>query len=309
MRISTMRKTVLLIAIFALVCSIGVTTVGNAAETKPTDHCTFCDTWRPYSSDGTNFASNDVFVITRDSLALPGCSPVKARVVRQGFDKDYLDDRIRPLPIYVLYELEEDPKCKRPMPLVHARTLVVVYVEQPQFAVGSERMEARIVETTKHEYGPRMIPAKIEWELIRRDYNPGDEGSGQGARIVSTIKHREVDEKLNEEWKRLLKVVEGKNRSELRRQQSLWLGAVRQRCDCKRGALPEWEVAYLTMCLNGAFKKRIAEFRNLRNCILEKRTSCPDLAADDPNVTREDEGCCPCPEDTLDDPGAEEDRQ
>ncbi len=93
-------------------------------------------------------------------MAFPGCSPAKARVIQQGFDKDYLDDPSSPLPIYVMYELEEDPKCKRPVPFLHAGTLIEVDVAQPERRAGSERMTASIVETTKHEYGQRT-PAKI----------------------------------------------------------------------------------------------------------------------------------------------------
>jgi uncharacterized protein YecT (DUF1311 family) len=286
MRMLTIRKNVLIIVISALTCVIGIMTPGNATETKPTDHCTFCDTWRPYSSDGTTFASSDVFVVTRDSLALPGCSPVKARVVQQGFDKDLFGDPARPLPIYVLYELKEDPKCKRPMPTVHAGSLIEVHVDQPQFGAGSERMEASIVQTTKHEYGQRT-PAETRWHLIRQDYNPGDEGSGLGAGIVVRIEHRKVDEKLNEEWQRLLKVTDEKKRAEFIRSQRRWLKAIDKRCREDGGAAPQWEAVYFTECLTDAFKTRIEEFRNLRNCILEKRTSCPALATDDPSVNNE----------------------
>ncbi len=287
MRILTMCKNVLIIAIFVLTYTTGIVTPGNTAETKPADHCTFCDTWRPYNSYGTTFASDDVFVITRDSLALPGCSPAKARVVQQGFDKDLLDDPSIPLPIHVLYKLEEEPKCKRPIALVRTGTLIELDVEQPQFAAGSERMTASIVQTTTHQYGQRT-PAKAWWYLIRHDYNPGDEGSGYGTEIGASIKHRKVDEKLNEEWQRLLKVVSEKKRTELIRRQRLWLKSIDERCREDGGAAPQWESAYFTMCLTDAFNERIQEFRNLRICILEKKASCPSLTTDNPRVNNED---------------------
>lgn len=121
-----MWKDVLIIAVLVLACTTNIITIGNTAETKPTDHCIFCDTWLPYSSSGTTFASDDVLIITRDSLALPGCSQAKVRVVQQGFGKDDFDDPRRPLPVYILYELTEDPKCKRAMPLANTGSLVEV---------------------------------------------------------------------------------------------------------------------------------------------------------------------------------------
>ena len=283
-----MQKNLLVAAIFALACISGMTTAGETAETKPTDHCTFCDTWQPYRSHGASFGSNDVFVIRRDSLALPGCSTAKARVVRQGFGKDDFDDPGRPLPIYVLYQLDEDPKCERPMPFVRTGTLVEVDVEQPQFGAGSERMTASIVQTTKHEYGQRT-PAKIWWYLIRRGYNPGDEGSGDGAGIVASIDQQKADEKLNQEWQLLLKEVDEKKRTELVRRQRQWLKAIDKRCREDGGAAPQWEAAYFTMCLTDAFEKRTREFQNLRNCVMQRKASCPALATDDPSVSKEDD--------------------
>jgi len=287
MRILLISKNILLSTFLTLSFLITTAAFYNAEGTEPITDCTFCDKWRPYNSDGTTFASDDVFVVTRDSLALPGCSQAKARVVQQGFDKDYLDDPSKPLPIYVLYALNQEPKCKRPMPSVHSGSLVEVYVEQPQFGAGSERMELSIVETTEHAYGQRT-PAKIRWYLIRRDYNPGDEGSGYGTDIAASIEHRKVDEKLNEEWQRLIKVAEGKTRAELIRRQRQWLKAIDKRCREDGGAAPQWESAYFTMCLTDAFKKRIEEFQDLRKCIMEKRTSCPALATDDPSVNNQD---------------------
>jgi uncharacterized protein YecT (DUF1311 family) len=282
-----MLKNVFLSTFLPLSLLITFAVSGNTQAGEPITDCTFCDGWRPYKSDGITFTSKDLLVVTRDSLTLPGCSPAKARVVQQGFDKDYLDDPSKPLPIYVLYALNQDPKCKRPIPLVHTGSLVEVYVEQPQFGTGSERMEAAIVQTTEHVYGQRT-PAKIRWYLIRRHYNPGDEGSGNGAGIAASIEHRKADEKLNEEWQRLLKVVDEKKRSELIRRQRLWLKAIDKACREDGGAAPQWESAYFTMCLTDAFNKRVAVFQNLRNCILDKGTSCPALTTDDPSVNNQD---------------------
>ena len=286
MRILLMSKNVLLCTFLTLTFLITLAVSGNTQEAKPITDCTFCDTWHPYRSFGTTFASDDVFVITRDTLALPGCSPAKVRVIQQGFDKDYLDDPSSPLPIYVLYELEEDPKCKRPVPFLHAGTLIEVDVAQPQRGAGSERMTASIVETTKHEHGQRT-PAKIYWDLIRHDYNPGDEGSGDGAGIVASIDQRKADEKLNREWQLLLKEVDEKKRTQLVRRQRQWLKAIDERCREDLGAAPQWEAAYFTMCLTDAFEKRTREFQNLRKCIMEKRSSCPALDTDDPSVSNE----------------------
>ena len=250
-----MSKNVLLCTFLTLTFLITLAVSGNTQEAKPITDCTFCDNWRPYNSDGTTFASDDVFVVTRDSLALPGCSPAKARVVQQGFDKDYLDDPSKPLPIYVLYTLNQDPKCKRPIPSMHTGSLVEVYVNQPQYGTGSERMEAAIVQTTEHVYG-QGTPAKIRWYLIRRGYNPGDEGSGYGAGIAASIEHRKADEKLNEAWQRLLKVVDEKKRSELIRRQRLWLKAIDKACREDGGAAPQWESAYFIMCRTDAFQQK-----------------------------------------------------
>jgi hypothetical protein len=147
-------------------------------------------------------------------------------------------------------------------------------------------MEAAIVQTTQHVYGQRT-PAKIRWYLIRRDYNPGDEGSGDGAWIAASLGRREADEKLNAEWQRLLKAADGKKRPELIRRQRLWLKAIDKRCREDGGAAPQWEAAYVSMCFTDAFDKRTEAFQDLRNCIVEKKTSCPALATDDPSVSRE----------------------
>lgn len=149
-------------------------------------------------------------------------------------------------------------------------------------------MEASIVETREHVYGQRT-PAKIRWYLIRRNYNPGDEGSGNGAGIATSIEHCNVDEKLNEEWQLLLKEADEKKRTELIRRQRLWLKAIDKRCREDGGAAPQWEAVYFTQCLTDAWEKRIREFEDLRKCMMEKRTSCPALATDDPSVNNEDQ--------------------
>ena len=120
---------------------------------EPIANCSFCDTWKPYSSEGVSFSSKDLFVVTRNSIALPGCSSVKAIIVKQGFDKDYLDDNTKPLPIYILYKLEEQPKCKKPIPNVYAGVFAELYVNQPQFSGKSERMDLAIVSNPEHKYG------------------------------------------------------------------------------------------------------------------------------------------------------------
>jgi uncharacterized protein YecT (DUF1311 family) len=124
--------------------------------------------------------------------------------------------------------------------------------------------------------------------LIRRDYNPGDEGSGYGTGIAASIEHHNVDEKLNAEWHRLLKVAEEKRRTELIRRQRRWLKAIDTRCREDGGAAPQWESANFTMCLTDAFEKRIREFQDLRKCMMEKTTSCPALTTDDPSVNNQD---------------------
>jgi hypothetical protein len=277
-----------LIAIFTLVYATGALTVGNTAETKPNDRCPLCDAWRPYSSVGSAFDSNDLLVISQVSLALPGCSPARAHVLRQGFQKDCVEHRNGCLPEYVLYELDEDPQCKRAKPPARRGSLVELLVDESQFGAGSERMEARIVETTKDAYEPHKSPVKIKWYLIRSDYNPGDEGSGYGALIASEIEHRRIDDKLNKEWRRLLRVVNENKRAELIRRQRLWLKAIDKRCRQDGGAAPQWESVYFVSCLSGAFEKRIEQFQDLRECIMEKRTPCPALTTDDPGVNNMD---------------------
>jgi uncharacterized protein YecT (DUF1311 family) len=153
-------------------------------------------------------------------------------------------------------------------------------------------MTLGIVQSTKHTYGENNIygertPVKISWSLIRHNYNPGDEGSGYGAEIAASIEHRKVDEKLNEEWRHLLKIAEGKKRSELIRRQRLWLKAIDKACREDGGAAPQWESAYFTMCLTDAFNKRISQFQDLRECITAKCVSCPALATDDPSANNE----------------------
>jgi uncharacterized protein YecT (DUF1311 family) len=282
-----MCKNTLVIAILVLVCATSVLALAHSAKTKPSDNCTFCGSWRPYRSKRITFAPDDVLVISRDSLAIPGCSPVKAHIVEQSFGKDVYDDPSKPLPIYVLYKLDEAPKCKRMMPKAHKGSFFEVCVHQPHFGVGSERMEASIVAASKQENGYRTY-AMIEWYLIRNGYNPGDEGSGDGAWIAVCIEHRKVDEKLNEEWRRLLKVADGNKRTELKRRQRQWLKAIDKRCRVDRGAYPDWERAYYRSCLINGFEKRIGEFQDLRDCIMEKSASCPALATDDPSVNNMD---------------------
>jgi uncharacterized protein YecT (DUF1311 family) len=259
----------------------------HAYGIEPIANCSFCDTWKPYNSEGVSFSSKDLFIVTRDSLALPGCSSVKAIIVKQGFDKDYLDDADRPLPIFIIYKLVEQPKCKKIIPDVYPGALVELYVNQPQFDVGSERMDLAIVSSTEHRYGER-IPAKVRWELIRKQYNPGDEGSGYGTGIALSIEQREVDEQLNKEWQLLLAVVNDKQKSDIKKKQRKWLKFVNKVCSKDEGAAPQWENAYFSMCLTDAFKKRIKEFKDLRKCITAKKTSCPSLTISDPSINNMD---------------------
>jgi uncharacterized protein YecT (DUF1311 family) len=273
--------------ILLIVLVVTVVNTHDAYAIEPIANCSFCDTWKPYSSEGVSFSSKDLFIVTRESLALPGCSSVKAIIVKQGFDKDYLGDAKKPLPICIIYKLKEQPKCKKKIPDVYPGALVELYVNQPQFSGRSERMDLAIVSNIEHKYGETMS-AKVRWELIRSQYKPGDEGSGDGIGIAARIEHREVDEQLNDEWHSLLVVVNDKEKLDIKKKQRKWLQYINNVCSKNEGAAPQWEYAYFTMCLTGAFKKRIKEFEDLRKCITAKKTSCPSLTVSDSSINNMD---------------------
>lgn len=248
---------------------------GSRADTP----CSYCGTWRPFSSLGAKYTASDLLTVSTNAVSLPGCSAARTGVVEEAIDSDVISDRAFPKPIRAIVRFQEAPKCSHPVKLAVTGALLMLRVD-PKFQQDSEELDAEFVmKDAQSRTGYKS--AGVAWYLVRSTYNPCDEGSGRGSLICGMIAQRRADDRLNAEWRLLLNAAGERRRQSLVRTQRAWLKVVAKACSERgkdSGGAPEWIEAHEVLCTADAYDKRAGQFVDLRACYEQQTHDCPELS-------------------------------
>ncbi len=275
--------------------------VSCASVASNVNNCDYCGEWQPAGRSMPGpLSGGEKIIINDSSLTLPGCKDthIIKRYFRKGDKVIFGGGKESDLnQLVVVFELEANPECRKPIAAVSEGTLVEIELT-PRFWENSEELmvtllprealdellkyyssELQAIPSIAKNPKPEQI---VYWWAIRSGYNPCDEGTPNGSYLCAQAEFYVADGKLNDAWGKLLKSTSSnKFRKGLVARQKAWLVATNK--SCLESASPEewhWKMAEALqiMCSAEKYSERADEFLALEACLRSGNTNCTLLS-------------------------------
>lgn len=275
---------------------------GAVATAAPRDtwECQLCGKWMPLARSLVGLpVKGEAFELTQTSVSLPGCAPVPYEILHFAkYDgPDYRDLPPERRPYDLVLGTLESSACAKPLQQFSSGSIIEVrhgylsLTKELELRLFAESARDKLLElyVPPHEStgGAQLkraenlgLPEPIaSWWVIRKGYNPCDEGTSFAGVRCGQLAEYAATGNLNSALTELLRATKIGERHRLLKQHQKWLRAVGKGCKYKdedgMNWSPQWIQAFELMCVAEEYSKRADSYQAKMECLSNGERKCP----------------------------------